>query len=226
VHAETSEDLHLAASLVIHSRNRFIVNLLPLLEASSSLRRVVSVFTACKEGPIDTANFQGRKLPLMAQRGHASSIVTLSLEAIAKKAPTVSFIHGFPGHVKTNITRGTGGMMMLIFKVIYSIVGPFLIMPIEECGERHVFLATSAKYPAGTSGSDETAGVSLEGDVSIARGTDGKPGSGVYSIDEDGESAGLKVEELLVNLRKEGMVEQVWSHVEGEFKRITGVENI
>ena len=222
-HTETSEGLHYAAALVVYSRNRFIVNLLPLLQNATALRRVVSVFTTTKEGPIDTTNFQGWRLPLMAQRGHASSIVTLSLEALAKKAPDVSFIHNFPGAVRSGIGRGTNGGIMSIVKAVYKLIGPLVYIPTIEAGERHVFLATSARYPAGTNG-DAASGVPLAGGVVISRGTNGKSGSGVYSVDWDGESAGPKVEELLADFRKEGMVEKVWKHTEDEFKRITGVE--
>ena len=71
---------------------------------------------------------------------------------------------------------------------------------------------------------DAVSGVPLTGAVTVARGTNGRTGSGVYSVGWDGENPGLKVEELLAKLRKEGMVEQVWKHIEGEFKRITGLE--
>ena len=98
-----------------------------------------------------------------------------------------------------------------------------IYIPNQECGERHLFLATSARYPAGTS-EDETSGVPLTDGATVARGTNGESASGVYSVGWDGESAGPKVEELLANFRKEGMVEQVWKHIAGEFKRITGLE--
>ena len=82
-------------------------------------------------------------------------------------------------------------------------------------------------YPAGTAGGDTAAGVPLlAGGVQVARGTNGKSGSGVYSIDWDGESAGPKVEELLAKCRKEGVVEKVWEHTEEEYRRITGLEAI
>ena len=84
-----------------------------------------------------------------------------------------------------------------------------------------MFLATSARFPPGA-GADTVAAVPLAGGVGVAKGVDGKTGSGVYSIDAEGESAGPKVEELMAKYRKEGMVEKVWEHTEGEFKRITG----
>ena len=60
----------------------------------------------------------------------------------------------------------------------------------------------------------------------VARGTNGKIGSGVYSVDAQGESAGPEVEKLLANLRKEGLEEKVWKHIEDEFWRITGLEAV
>lgn len=220
---ETSEGLHYAAALVVHTRTRFIVNLLPLLEKATALRRVVSVFAATYEGPIDMNDFQGWKLPLLQQRGHAASVVTLSLEFLAKKAPSVSFIHDFPGPVKSGIARGTKGLVFFIFKAFEKVLGPMVFIPTVESGDFHLFLATSAKYPAGAN-EDTASGVPLAGVAVIGRGTDGKAGSGTYSVDQHGESAGAKAEKLLANFRKEGMVEKAWENIKGEFVRITGLE--
>ncbi len=159
----------------------------------------------------------------MQQRGHASSIVTLSLETLAQKAPDVSFIHNFPGPVRSGISRGTKGVLMFIFMNMYKIIAPmFFYIPTVEAGERHVFLATSARYPAAGTSGDVASGVPLADGVAVARGTNSETGSGIYSVDQEGESAGPKVEELLANFRKEGMVERVWKHIEDEFMRITG----
>ena len=160
---------------------------------------------------------------MLSLRGHVSSLITLSLEALAKKAPDISFIHDFPGPVKSNIGRGTKGVAMFMMNAVFKVVGPLIYVPNQECGERHLFLATSARYPAGTSG-DTASGVPLAGGVAVARATSGKSGGGVYSVGSDGESSGPKVEKLLANFRKDGMVEKVWKHTEEEFKRITGLE--
>jgi len=162
---------------------------------------------------------------MLSARGHAASLVTLSLEALAKKAPDVSFIHAFPGPVKSGIARGTTGAVWFVIKAVFKVVGPLVYIPNQESGERHLFLATSARYPPGT-GEDAAAGVPLAGEVAVARGTSGKVGSGVYSIDWDGESAGPKVEVLLAKFRKEGLVEKVWEHTEEEFRRITGLDAV
>ena len=61
----------------------------------------------------------------------------------------------------------------------------------------------------------------MEG-VSVARGTDGKVGSGTYSVDYDVTEAGKRVIDLLEKYRTEGMVEIVWKHLQAEMERITG----
>ena len=79
------------------------------------------------------------------------------------------------------------------------------------------------RYPPASSSDDGASGVPLAGDVAVARGTNGQPGSGIYSVDLEGESSGAKVVELLAGLREKGVVEKFWTHTEDEFKRITGV---
>ncbi len=225
MYTETTEGLHSALALAYYSRTRFIVNLLPLLQQASSLRRVVTVFVAGKEGPIDTSDLQGWKIPMRSARGHAGSLVTVSLEAIAKTAPDVTFIHDFPGLVKTGLMRGTTGIAMSVMKAVFTIIAPFTAMSNRECGERQLFLATSARFPANTDGKTAS-GVPLADGVTIARGTIGESGSGVYSVDQHGESSGPVVEELLAKMRKDGTVEQVWQHTTENFKRITGLEAV
>lgn len=218
---ETSEKLLTALSLAHYSRVRFALNLLPLLQAAPSLRRVVSVFCGTKEGPINANDLDyrhGKIFPPLAARGHAASLVTLGLEGLAKQAPDVSFIHGFPGAVKSNIARDLKGLPYLMITGVYKVIGRWVNVPVEECGERHLFLATSAKY---ASRRGEADGLALGEGVSVVRGTDGKVGSGVYSIQQNCESAVLEVETLLAGFRKEGLVEKVWKHTESEFKRIT-----
>jgi hypothetical protein len=162
------------------------------------------VLAATKEGPVDTSDIPARKVSILAQRGHLTSVMTMSLEILAKKAPEVSFIHNFPGSVKTNLIRGGEGAAVATMNVLFKIFDPLIFMSEDECGERHVFLATSAKFPAGTNG-DAAAGVPLARGVTVARGTDGITGSGTYSLDSGGESAGDKVVALLAKLRKDGV---------------------
>lgn len=55
--------------------------------------------------------------------------------------------------------------------VVNRILSPFLV-PIQESGERHLFAATSGRFPP------EVDGEGKEGDVAI--GSDGNKGSGCY----------------------------------------------
>ena len=142
--------------------------------------------------------------------------MTLGLEAVAKQAPTVSFLHVFPGAVKTNIARDMKGLTGLILGGLFSITATY-VKP-EEVGERHLLYMTSGMY-APKEG--DAAGVMVKG-IEKARGTDGKVGSGVYSVQQDNESADVKVETLMAGLRDEGLMEKVWNHTESEFKRIVG----
>ncbi|THV92810.1 hypothetical protein D6D27_04713 [Aureobasidium pullulans] len=215
----TVEGLHYPAAIAVHARNRFITNLLPLIKNATSLRRVISVFIATLEGEIQMDDFQGWHMKLMANRDHAASITTLSLESHHKDNPKVSFVHNFPGVIKSGITRGTSGVVLTALKAVVRIFGSLLYMPAEEAGDRHVFLSTSARYCAGEK--DETAGVpiSVAPDLSFARGTDGKLASGVYSINASGESAGVKVEDALASLRSRGMTQKVMDTINTDIEK-------
>ncbi|KAI4765022.1 hypothetical protein E4T52_00151 [Aureobasidium sp. EXF-3400] len=219
----TVEGLHYPAALAVHARNRFISNLMPLVNNATSLRRVVSVFIATLEGEIQMDDFQGWHMKLMANRDHAASITTLSLESHHKENPNVSFIHNFPGVVKSGITRGTSGPVMTVLKAVVRVFGSLFYMPADEAGDRHVFLATSARYAVGSSNSAAGVPVFVVDGLSLARGTDGRPGSGVYSIDASGESASPKVEAALASLRSRGMVEKVMDTINADTERALAV---
>ncbi|KAJ4293169.1 hypothetical protein N0V90_008451 [Kalmusia sp. IMI 367209] len=176
---ETEEGMHATASLVLHSRMRFALNLLPLLRKAEGLRRVVSIFTGTKEGPIVSADLHMRSLknPLKA-RGQAASCVTLLMEEAARRAPEVVFVHTYPGFVSTNIGRDFGRVARVLGIALEVVMGPWLYVPKEESGERNLWIATSGRFCAAKEG---------KGDGSDAAvGTDGKVGSGVYVVDEKG----------------------------------------
>ncbi|KAF2812205.1 uncharacterized protein BDZ99DRAFT_558045 [Mytilinidion resinicola] len=211
---KTEEGLNYPTALTVHGHNRFISNLLPLIRRGKGLRRVVTTFMATFEGPIDMADFQGWNLGRMAFAGHKASVTTLALEAHHKAAPEVAFLHNFPGAVESGIARGSIGGLMRFLKTVWGVLGPLVHISLVEAGDRHLFFCTSARFSAGPE--DEAAGVPLVDGLAFARGTDGQVGSGVYSIDEKGESAGAKVEKLLVQLRNQGMVERLIENVEAD----------
>ena len=160
------------------------------------------------EGPLDATDFPALRVPQPELRGHLCTLITLGLESVAKMAPEVSFVHDYPGSVNTGLYRNMNSPPF----------DPQVTVPIEECGERHLYLVTSARYPPREA---ESTAVRLGDSVEVAIGSNGEVGSGVYSVGSDCESASSEVRELLAGLREKGMVEDVWRHTELEFERIS-----
>ncbi|KAJ5129530.1 Short-chain dehydrogenase/reductase SDR [Penicillium bovifimosum] len=215
---DTSEGLHTILAAAYYARTRFILNLLPELKRATHLRRVVSVLAGTHEGPVDETDFQVRNMSMLKRRGQSVSMTDLALETLAEKAPEVTFVHNYPGVVKTGIAREANSVVGWVLFLVMSVIGPLLYIPIRESGERHLFFATSAIYPPRTG---DAVGVKLDGGK-ITKGTDGVAGSGVYSVGWKGEAAGEGEVKLLAGLREKGMKEKVWEHTLGEFERITG----
>jgi len=138
---------------------------------------------------------------------------------LARRAPDVSFIHDFPGWVKTSFGKDARGFLAVATVVsgwITTII-PRPWVPPQECGARHLFLATSARYPPATG---DALGVPFRGEV--AKGTDGKPGTGSYSLGVDCESSSQEVCNHLLEAKASGAEDRMWSHILAEIKGVTG----
>ena len=196
-----------------------MTNLLPLLQNAPILRRVITVGASGHEGPIDSSDFPARHVPMLSIRGHLSTLISLGLEGVAKRAPTVSFVHDYPGTVDTPLSSRLEGWKGVLLRAYIRLLGRWICVPIQESGERHLYLATSAKYPPMSGGRDPGFAIPLEDGEDVARGTNGHIGSGTYSLGWDGEGTSSAVVKVLTDYRDEGMVDQVWWHTEREFKR-------
>lgn len=182
----------------------------------------MSVYAGTKEGPVFLDHLENYdKIPVIKGRGHAASLVTLGMETLAAMAPDVTLMHTYPGPVKSGIGRELQGITGTIARVVFGVFGPLFNVPTEESGAYHLFFATSAKYPSKDSKGVQE-GVPLGDNIAIARGTDGKSGSGMYCVDQKGESAGTNVEQLLQSFRDDGTKEKVWKHTDKEWQRILG----
>lgn len=149
-------------------------------------------------------------------------LVTLAHNVLAQRAPDVSFIHDFPGAVKTSFGKdATGGMALL--RLFFNIVTPFTLsfLPPETCGALQLYCATSARFPP-ASGSGAAGGVPLSKGVTVAKGTDGKVGSGSYSVPVDCDDMSVEVGKVLAKAKAEGAEESAWAHIAGEIKQHTG----
>ena len=210
---ETPEGIEIITALNYYTRLRAINNLLPLLSKSPAAR-VISILAGGKERGLDLNDLELRNNPpLKLKFSTPTTMTTLSFEQLAKQYPTVAFCHVYPGFVNT----GQLDRFMLTAKGLWRVpaeVARWTLIPlvslfatsVEQAGERGLFVATSAKYPASEG---KEAGVELPKGVEVAKSSDGK-GNGVYRLDANGESVQNDCDKILEDYRAEGVGEKVW----------------
>lgn len=221
---ETAEGLDRKFVLHYYARMRFVNKLLPLLnaaaqdtsvDANARLSRVVSVLdplVSVRAGGSGKLNFSDLSLKdtftLNTCGAHASLMGDFFLEGMAPRHPHTSFVHAYPSGVATGLMRELpcGGLLKAVLK---PMLYPFMV-PIEESGERHLFAATSGRFPS------KSHGEGMEGDVTV--GSDGTKGSGCYWLNWNGEV--LPANEKIGKTRDEGAVEKVVQHTEEVFKQV------
>ena len=213
--AETSEGLDRKLTTNYYSRVRFTQQLLPLLQsASPQLSHVVSVLGPGGESAIDFDDLDLKhNYSLRKAAAHAITMTDFAFEEFATKNPTVSFVHSYPGGVKTGFFKESGFAIRAMARLALTLMSPWMI-PIEESGERHLYAATSAAYPpkAGEEGGVEV------GDGDVKKGSAGEIGTGAYFIGSDGERRAN--EKLLKELRGKDAGAKVWAHTMKLFENI------
>ncbi|KAL2862240.1 uncharacterized protein BJX67DRAFT_375455 [Aspergillus lucknowensis] len=204
---ETTEGLDKKLCLDYYSRMRFISNLLPQLHAAASrpnaisekkskgLASVVSVLEAGGEGPLilEDLPLKDNYSPKNCAK-HAITMTSLSLGELAKANPSVSFVHTYPGIVKTGAFRDFGAVTQALIRVLFVVAKPWTV-PVEECGERHLYAA-----------------VGLPKIRTVDEGA-GRP----YLVNWDGEPRGNQNVLGLYREKKIGKV--VWKHTVDVFRR-------
>ncbi|KFY62970.1 hypothetical protein V497_02129 [Pseudogymnoascus sp. VKM F-4516 (FW-969)] len=159
------------AALTEHSRACFLHHLLPLIEASSSFRRVVTIFYQTEKDNIATSNRHA--FPNSPLRSHPAAPMTLLLATAT--APNVSFVNCFSSRLRwTKIPKVTG---------LNGVIEKRRCKPILEQGSCYLFFATSATYLGG-----------MKGDASadlLPAGTSRDVVTGVFSILLNSEAEGI-----------------------------------
>ena len=223
---ETTEGLDQKLIKNYYGRLRFAYQLLPLLQsASPEISRVVSVLGA----GVEASSFNLSDLDLKQNFSiknaaiHAIVMTDFAFEEASKLHPTTSFIHSNPGMVKTGFMRETGPLVRLAANVLVALLTP-LAVNIDECGERHLFAATSAMYPPReqlSSGGAGGGGIEIPAsERGVQKGTDGVVGSGAYPIGWNGE---FKVnEKVLKPLREQEAGPKIWQHLIDTFQSVRG----
>lgn len=152
---------------------------------------------------------------------HTSTMNTLALEEVAATHPTMSCVHVFPGVIVTPAFATFSEDWPLPLRVLFRrVVLPLMKIfttSLPESGQRHLFHATSARFPPAGVKNPPGAGVARPSGVEVARGADWKDGSGCYLLSYDGEAIGDK--ELLDEYRQRGMGKKIWQHTQEVFDR-------
>ncbi|KAK5994450.1 putative oxidoreductase [Cladobotryum mycophilum] len=215
----SSEGLDRKMAVHYYSRMRFIKNLQPLLNraASSSpvqLSRVMSVLGAGHGGKIveDDLDLQ-KNFSLSNCAAHCGTMTDLSLEKFASIEPGTAFVHTSPGVVKTNIDSQLPFWARGLLKVVSPLLSPWTVS-LEETGERHLYMATSNRYPPArfAEQTGDHVGAPLAKDQEVAEGSTGERGSGAYLLNWDGQVQKQDAE-ILKEYRKTGIAAKVWEHM-------------
>lgn len=231
---ETAEGLDRKFALHYYARMRFVANLLPLLTAAAQdagdgegagdgagvgrgLSRVVSVLDPLVAvrtggaGALDYADLSLKRTFSLARCGaHASLMNNFFLEGMARRHPRTSFLHAYPSGVATGAMRELPASRVLV-GLMKVLLRPFMV-PLEESGERHLFAATSGRFPPRAEGAGSRPG----GEVAV--GSDGDRGSGCYWVSWDGEV--FPFNKKMDHTRGQGAVDKVLEHTEEVFKRV------
>ncbi|RAL08494.1 NAD(P)-binding protein [Aspergillus homomorphus CBS 101889] len=217
---ETEEGLDNNHVLRYYGRMRFIHNLLPLLENARGPARVVSVLAAGQEGQVDANNLDLTKSwSFLKAATYASTLNSLALEHLAATHPSISFAHVFPGIVRTPLMGSTFGH--LAGSVLNVLSRPLSMAP-EESGQRNLFIATSAAYPAARPRDPSYVGTPLGEGLRTAVASTGKVGGGSYILNYDGSNTAK--EKLMAGYREQGFPAKVWEHTLETFRRILRTE--
>ncbi len=122
------------------------------------------------------------------------------MDELSKENPKITFIHKYPGVVKTGLLgkmfddwEGAWKILsVLAQKVLLPVMGLFQVS-VEEAGERGLYAATSEKYSGG----------------------------GLYRLNWNDENA--KEIPQLDKYRAEGMPKKVWEHTVEVFERAASI---
>ena len=158
---------------------------------------------------------------------HTSTMNTLALAEIADTHPTISCVHIFPGVVMTKafVTFAEDWALPLRVFFVHVMIPIFKLFTtsLEESGQRHLFHATSARFPpAGVRGSPG-AGVAMPKGMVVAKGENGREGTGCYLLGFDGETVGDQ--RILDGYRKRDYGKKIWEHTQEVFDRVLSKSN-
>lgn len=199
-------------SLLYYSRIRFIQNLSPLLEASSSAS-VISVYGAGMEKNLVLSDLSLRSpenYSFANCRSHVVYMKTMAFEHLAAAHPSISFTHIYPGLVDTPAANDPA--LPWWFRLGWTLIGPiakFFATSPEDTGYRMLYTHTHA-FPAKSN---------VEGTGIKVKATNGEVGGGAYAVGPSSDIVNAP-KDAYRELRPKGFKETVLSHTNQAFEDI------
>jgi len=152
--SDTAEGIEVTQSLEYYSRILFAQHLLPLLHASKTGGRVISVLGGGLEWFTPDLDNLDLKKPgtFGAHKGQIlyGTMNTMVLDKLAHDNPGVTFMHSWPGWVSTgNVDRGNyapGSLMDWITSLLLAPIIRTFAMSNETSAQRNLFECTSAAF--------------------------------------------------------------------------------
>ncbi|KAL1754905.1 hypothetical protein FB107DRAFT_214716 [Schizophyllum commune] len=147
---ETEEGIDRKLAAHYYARWAFINDLLPQLKAAvekGEEAKVMSVFSAGHGGPIDV-NDLGLKRTYSLKNAAYQSITynDLALEEFSARSPDISFIHTYPGTVRTNIVKNSDSYLIkALTYLFYPIAYLRTVVSEEECADWMTYALLNAK---------------------------------------------------------------------------------
>ena len=133
-------------------------NLMRLLRQSPR-PRVLSVLAGGREKALHEQDIGlDRQWSPIAVVNHTTTMTSLAFERLAEKNERVTFLHSYPGLVRTDIfarltpPESSGMVWRVTLAFIRGLVAVVMLcvgMPVEECGERQAFLLMTDRYGPG-----------------------------------------------------------------------------
>lgn len=181
------------------------------------MARVVSVLSPGDESTaLDLSNLDLKTdFSLKAAANHGITMTDFAFEELAKENPNISFVHAFPGGVKTGWSKEASFPVRAASNLAYMLGSPWMV-PINESGERHLYAATSARYPPKNGNG---AGVDA-GSEAVMKGSAGDIGSGAYLIGSTNDFRAN--EKVLKMLRDKDAGSKILAHTLETFKAVRG----
>jgi hypothetical protein len=193
-----------------------MVDLLPLMSTSPS--RVVSILDASTFSKLIEDDLELKThYSILNCAKHCCTMLTLSLQELAEQNPETSFVHLYPGIVKTHVlTSGFSRPVALFMKwVITPLLTPFTLT-ISESGERNLYHLISERYPSKTERASLTKG------SEVATGLDPDELSGAYALNWNGDEVAIKP--LVKELNEAGTRKKVWDFTNETLAKIANAK--